>query len=263
MSTKAPPALGRILRSSGHLYTFEKDGQAFGPFPGATAICGLQDSLGGSDGLMTWGINLALDEIERRMEQGATPNDSEWTAIRAAALEAKNVARNIGTAVHAAVDHINRRLPFFYADGGTAQYIAQYAAAIVKHGIVPEFSEKYVVNPTIGFGGTLDFYGLVDGERGLVDVKTGKEKPSQRLQLTGLSMGEYIGDEDDVHGMPLIDAAFILLLRPDSFELIRHEITDDDRAHFVRLVQTYHEIRGWSARFKEQHDPHTDTLRST
>jgi len=237
-----------ITRSSGHLYTVLKDGESKGPFPGATAICGLQDSLGGADGLMTWAVNLALDEVERFVAKG----DRDWEGMRAAALEAKNGPRNVGTNVHAAVDHINNRLPLFYATGITAEHIAQYAAAIVKYNIVPEYSEKYVVNTTIGFGGTFDFLGMVNGERALVDVKTGKEKASQRLQLAGLSMGEWMGDEAGAEAMPTIETAYILLLHADSYDLIRHEITQEDRDHFIRLVETYHQIRGWSARIAEE-----------
>jgi hypothetical protein len=64
-------------------------------------------------------------------------------------------------------------------------------------------------------------------------------------------MAEWYGDKDkDAEPMPKIDTAYIVLLRPDSApELIRHDITDDDREHFRYLVDTYHRVRGWAKAF--------------
>jgi hypothetical protein len=47
----------------------------------------------------------------------------------------------------------------------------------------------------------------------------------------------------------LSGVGFILLLRPDGYELVRHEITDEDREHVAHLVQTYYRIRTWSNTF--------------
>lgn len=239
-----------IERSRGHLYTFREGGKEHGPFPGATAICALQDSTGGSDGLLNWAVGLALSEVEGQMHLGGgVIND--WDAVRSAAFQAKNAARDLGTEIHAAVDQFNRRLPLEVTER-TAPYVAQYGAAIYREGITILGSERFVVNRTIGFGGTYDSLVEIDGERGPLDVKSGKEKPSQRLQLTGLSMGEYHGEAGmEAEPMPeLSGVGWILLLRPDGYELIRHEITDADREHFIHLVETYHKIRGWASAFQ-------------
>ena len=236
-----------IERTNGHLYSMVEQGRRHGPFPGATAICALQDSLGGSDGLMNWGISLAIDEFVRRW---AGPED-DFDAARTAAFQAKNRPRDLGTAIHAAVDQINRgQTPQMFTDG-IAPYVAQYGAALYQKGITILGSEKYVVNTDIGFGGTYDSLVEIDGERGPLDVKSGKEKPSQRLQLTGLSMGQWHGEAGlEAEPMPELDGVgFILLLRPDGYELVRHEITDADRSHFIHLVDTYHRIRAWAASY--------------
>lgn len=229
-----------IERSAGHLYTLRTSEQTYGPYPGATAITRLQDSLGGSDGLLGWAVNLALDEIER---QG---NIEDWPSIRAAAFVAKDEPRNTGTAVHDQVDLFNRGAPLSVNEV-TAPHLAHYGAAIYREGIRILGSERFVINTAIGFGGTYDSLVEIDGERGPLDVKTGKEKRSQRLQLTGLSMGEWHGEAGlEAEPMPeLSGVGWILLLRPDGYDLIRHEITDQDREHFVRLVETYHRIRRW------------------
>lgn len=236
-----------IERSQGHLYTYKEGGEVFGPFPGATAICALQDSTGGSDGLMNWAVNLALDEVER-----AGPEvEVDWITVRQRAIAAKNTARDLGTAIHAVVDQFNRGQSLDMRTPGVAPYIAHYGAAVHREGIQILGSERYVVNPEIGFGGTYDSLVEIDGERGPLDVKSGREKPSQRLQLTGLSMGQYHGEAGlEAEPMPeLSGVGWILLLQPDGYELIRHEITPEDREHFIRLVETYHRIRQWSSSY--------------
>jgi hypothetical protein len=235
-----------IERSGGHLYTFVDADGRHGPFPGATAITKLQDSLGGNDGLMRWGVGLALDEVQARLD-----GKTEWPEIRSAAFQAMNRPSNEGTAIHEAVDRFNKDMALDLTPL-TAPYVAQYAAALRREGIRILSSERYVVNLDIGSGGTYDSLVERNGERGPLDVKSGREKPSQRLQLTGLSMGQYHGEAGlEAEPMPeLSGVGFILLLRPDGYELVRHEITDEDRAHFIHLVDTYHRIRGWAAAFQ-------------
>lgn len=244
-----------IERTRGHLYTYREGDKVVGPFPGATAITGLQDSLGGSDGLLNWAVGLALDEVKYRLPGMASygradDQEAEWSQIRSAALQAKNRARDLGTAIHSSVDQFNRKLPLELTDR-TAPYVAQYGAAIYREGITILGSERYVVNTDIGVGGTYDSLVEIGGERGPLDVKSGKEKPSQRIQLAILSMGEWHGEAGiEAEPMPeLSGVGFILLLRPDGYELIRHEITDEDREHVRHLVDTFHRIKRWASEF--------------
>ena len=246
-----------IERSAGHLYTFIDEHGRHGPYPGVTAITRLQDSLSGSDGLMGWAVGLALDEVWNgvnglRAWSRADDQERAWEALRSAAFQAKNKPADIGNAVHSEVDNFNRNLPLGLNEV-TAPYLAHYGAVIYNEGIEIHASERYVVNTDIGFGGTYDSLVSIadretgDVETGPMDVKTGKEKPSQRLQLTGLSMGQWHGEAGlEAERMPKLDSVgWILLLRPDGYDLIRHEITDADRDHFTRLVEVYHRIRQW------------------
>ena len=238
-----------IERTRGHLYTYREGDKSFGPFPGATAITSLQDSLGGSDGLLNWAVGLALSEVEGQMHLGGG-TIQDWDVVRSAAFQAKNNARDLGTAIHSSCDQFNRKLPLELTDR-TAPYIAQYGAALYQRDIKILGSERFVVNTEIGAGGTYDSLVEIDGERGPLDVKSGKEKPSQRLQLAILSMGEYHGEAGmEAEPMPeLSGVGFILLLRPDGYELIRHEITDADREHVRHLVDTFHRIKRWASEF--------------
>jgi hypothetical protein len=245
-----------IERSGGHLYTFVDSQGRHGPYPGATAITGLQDSLGGSDGLLNWAVGLALDEVGANLHRLGADNrsygqESGWATLRQQALAAKNRPRDLGTAVHAVVDQINKGVqPQMFTDG-VAPYVAQYGAALYQKRIRILGSERYAVNTEIGVGGTYDSIVEIDGETGPLDVKSGKEKPSQRLQLAILSMCEWHAEAGmEAEPMPPLDGVgFILLLRPDGYELVRHEITDADREHVKHLVETFHRIKAWAAQF--------------
>ena len=229
-----------ITRTRWHQY--QHDGA--GPFPGCTAICAMQDSTSGSDGLITWGVNGALETYRSVLQES-----KDWEQAREAAKKWPSRARDLGSEVHVAVDQFNRGLPLELTND-TAPYVAQYAAWLRNNKIEVVGSEKYVVNKAIGFGGTYDSLLRIDGELVLCDIKTGSEKASQRLQLTGLSMAELHGEPgEEPEPMPKVTTAYILLLRPDGTELIRHDITDADREHFRYLVETYHRVRSWAKAF--------------
>jgi hypothetical protein len=205
----------------------------------------MQDSTQGTGGLVDWGVTGAIETYERVLRE-----TKDWEQARQEAAAWPNKARDLGSDVHVAVDRFNRGMPLELTSD-TAPYVAHYAAWLRNEGIEILASEFYTINATIGFGGTLDALARIGGEVCLVDWKTGKAKDSQRLQLAGLSMAEWYGDKDkDAEPMPKIDTAYIVLLRPDSApELIRHDITDDDREHFRYLVDTYHRVRGWAKAF--------------
>lgn len=229
-----------ITRTRWHQYAHD----GAGPFPGCTAICAMQDSTGGSDGLVTWGVNGALETYAQVLRES-----KDWDVAHEAARKWPSKARDLGSEVHAAVDQFNRGLPLELTQD-TAPYVAQYAAWLRNNSIEVIGSERYVINKTVGFGGTYDSLLRIDGQLALCDVKTGSQKPSQRLQLAGLSMAELHGEPgEEPEPMPKVEVAYILLLRPDGIELIRHDITDDDREHFRFLVDTYHRVRGWAKAF--------------
>jgi hypothetical protein len=53
-----------------------------------------------------------------------------------------------------------------------------------SHSVKPILVEKSLVSDTFGYGGTIDFYGKIDGKPTLVDFKTGKDiYPEMRYQV--------------------------------------------------------------------------------
>jgi hypothetical protein len=229
-----------IERSERHTYTLLEGNKRIGPFPGVTSIVGLNDSVGGSDGLLNWAVNGALDAYARVLSE-----TKDWEQARAAAWAAKDEARNLGSAVHSAIESVNLGLPVEVTDR-TAPYVAQYGAWFIRNRVEVIAAEQFVVNPEVGYGGTFDLLCRINGETAMLDVKTGKAKRSQRLQLAALSWAPIRASAGlEAEPMPPVDAHYILLVRPDGCEAIRHDITDEDRAHFAALVETYRRVWRW------------------
>lgn len=244
-----------LFRDEYHRYWWNEEG----PLVGVTTPLKIQDTLIGGD-LAAWGAGLAVDHIL------TNPN-----ASRADALARVANARDIGTAVHARIEHIllndkptdpcprhprqfgqvacqllpDQVPPYIYA---FSSFLAAYR---------PEFVlvEAMVVNLTHRYAGTFDIaarmapYGQPGGGKrmALIDVKTGKAKVSHRLQLAGYAAGEFIGYPGDPerHPIPRFQDYYVLLLRPDGYELVQQDVTRADRSHFLNLVKTYRRLRAW------------------
>lgn len=232
----AAPAPAGIFRERDHSYWL--DGQ--GPFPGVTRITALQEAIGGSDGLLDWAVGVALDTA-LTVYDGTDDRDRAIAAGHAR----RNAARDLGTAVHAVVESINRG-DQVTSTPETAPYAAQYAGFLVRHRVDILAAEGLVAHRTFKYGGTFDLLARIAGRTALVDVKTGKSRPAHRLQLAAYGMAEAYGEQGQpASAMPEIQDYYVLLLRPDSFDLVSYEVTDADRAHFVELARLYHMAATW------------------
>jgi hypothetical protein len=83
-----------------------------------------------------------------------------------------SAAANMGTAIHAAVEQVNRGhdAPAMFADA-----IAEYTAALERHGLTvnPDHVERFCVNEPIHAAGTFDMIVEHDGRSYIADLKTG------------------------------------------------------------------------------------------
>ena len=210
-----------ITRDRYHRYTV--DGGP--PLPGVTSILKLQDCLIGGD-LAAWGARTALDYLKGQ------PGDTEG------ALASVSAARDLGTAVHADVERVLTGLRPI----GSPEHMTALTAFLVKER--PEFLhvEQLVANVTVGYGGTFDFIARLRGKVAICDVKTGRLKASHRLQLAAYAAAERMGDAP----MPRVRAYYVLLLRPNEYELIQLDVTAADKRHFKALARAYHRAKEWS-----------------
>jgi hypothetical protein len=253
-----------LERDRYHRYTWNGDG----PLVGVTTVTKLQDSLIGGD-LASWGAGIAVEKLEA----GYSHND---------ALAAVSQARDLGSAVHARIEHILVAEPVpnladpaipcarHPSEFGRPRACSMYPALVQPY--LDAFStflaerrpaflmvEFMVANLKHRYAGTGDIAcvldrvfnggGKMNGKVALIDVKTGKPKASHRLQLAGLASAEFVGTPGNPEPIPLprFQDFYTLLLRPDGYELVRHDVTAKDRRHFFKLVATYRSLREWEA----------------
>jgi hypothetical protein len=223
-----------LYRDQYHRYQWNGDG----PLVGVTSVLKLQDVLIGGD-LAAWGGRIAIERVARKsypdLEHAVTDG-----------LSAVSAARDIGTEVHAQIEKILLGQPVSPTER-TAPYVYAFSAFLAAER--PEFVgvEQRVANMTHRFAGTFDFAANMRGKLALVDVKSGKLKTSHRLQLAAYSAGEFIGIEGDPNPYPIprFRSHYVLLLKPEGYELVEMEVTPADRKHFLYLVSAYHRIKAW------------------
>lgn len=228
-----------------------------GPIVGATTPLKLQNTLIPGD-LSTWGGNEAMRAVFGR-------EFKDFEAMQTVGIKAVQAASRRGNVIHDHVATILRgETPTPTAE--TAGYIYAWSSFIAAER--PQFLlvEQKVIHPKALYAGTLDFVARLQRKRVIValgDVKSGKFKLSMALQLAAYSMC-YVADErltlDQYHRyfwngtlediatlslLPRIDEYVILLLREDGYELVPVTVTDDDRRHYLRLVQTFHAMKEW------------------
>jgi len=223
-----------LVRDQWHRYVWNGDG----PLVGVTSVLKLQDVLIGGD-LAAWGGRIAIERVARQsypdLEHAITDG-----------LGAVSAARDIGTEVHAQIEKILLGQPVSPTER-TAPYVYAFSAFLAAER--PEFIgvEQRVANLTYRYAGTFDFAAKLRGKLALVDVKSGKLKASHRLQLAAYAAGEFIGLEGDPtpYPIPKFRSYYVLLLKPEGYELVEMDVTAADRKHFLYLVSAYHRIRAW------------------
>ena len=195
--------------SGGHLYWCN----GVGPLPGATSITALQEAVFGSDRLVNWAYKLA---VTTAIDVYTETQDAE--RARGAAWTAKRAAVRLGSAVHNAVEHMNKGEAMELTPE-IAPYVAHYGAFALQHGVKVVAVEQMIANISLRYGGKFDLLAEVDDILTLVDVKTGKPRDSYRLQLTGYEMAELRGDEgQEPVPMPKVARVCALYLSPDGYD---------------------------------------------
>jgi hypothetical protein len=215
------------------------------PLVGVTSVLKLQDVLIGGD-LAAWGGRIAARYVARRLPLEERFQSSEEELLTRA-LEEVSAARDIGSEVHAQIEKILMRQPVAPTER-TAPYVYAFSSFLAAER--PEFLlvEAMVANLTHMYAGTFDFAARMPNRKlALVDVKSGRLKLSHRLQLAGYAAGEFVGVEGSTtrKRIPKFDAYYVLLLTPDGYELVPQDVTEQDREHFIFLVEAYHKIRAW------------------
>lgn len=213
------------------------------PMPSVTTILRIQEALQGSDGLVTWAAALAADYVIQKAPELDVPTVQD---IRAGAILATQGPANVGTDVHEQVRRILTGEPIAPSEANV-YHLAHFASFLGAEKPDVFYAEELIANLSLGYGGQFDFIGRIREQVAIVDVKTGKLKPTHRLQLAAYMAAEFIGRPGTAETLPVpeIEAGYILLLRPDGYELIDQTPTEADLEHWTFLADSHRRLKKW------------------
>lgn len=231
--TAWPPGL---WRDEHHRYYY----RGHGPFPSVTTITGNLDKSGA---LVGWAKRETaacairnIDMLYNMIGTGGTEAAQAWLSKIPDYI--RDQAADLGVRVHAlAASEIQGEE--ISPTGIEVPFVRAYRSFLdeVKPKVI--LVEAMVINLTRGFGGTLDLGVEIDGKKTLLDIKTGdKIYPETALQLAGYASGEFTATPDDPTPKPLPtwERYGVLHLRPDSWELVPYDVTDESFRCFDSLI---------------------------
>ena len=223
-----------VVRTARHLYYF--NGQ--GPWPGVTSITRVLDA----PALTNW----KLGEVARSAVENAERlvADREAGKVDAAVKYLTTLstsAMDRGSRIHANIESILRREPFTPdprdadAVAGARAWLNQQAR---EHGLRPLEVEAFLINETLGYGGTLDLIAELDGETWLLDWKTGKSVAwpdgsvyaDHRLQLAAYANAGFIAriGDPERHPLPAVTRFGIVHVTDGGTRLYEADVTERD-----------------------------------
>lgn len=158
-------------------------------------------------------------------------------------------AQAFGTAVHMACElDDNGTLDEAALDPELLPYLQGWRKFVAEHNCRWEAIELRVYHQDMGYAGTLDRVGYVDGDRGLLDIKSG----TRLFPSTGPQTAAYAQAYAPLSARSF--KRFAVRLFPDGYELKQYS-SPTDWATFASLItlQTFCKHHSITLNFKEHH----------
>ena len=234
-----------VHRTLRHLYYFN----GAGPWPGATTVTDVLDK----PALVKWKreqvAQAAIANAERLIADRKSGNIEAAVAYLLAVRNEGTNGKERGSRIHAALESILRREAPAYLDPADEPAIAGARAWLNQRKVKPIEVEAFLINETVGYGGTCDLIAEIDGEVWLLDWKTsksvawadGKVYNEMRLQLAAYSRAEFIARVgDDVrYPLPEITRFGIVHVTDGGTKLYEAVVTDADWRTFRACLWIY------------------------
>lgn len=227
---RQPRPKAAITRDRWHRYTYQGV-----TYPGVTSIVGVIDK---SKPLMVWASRLTA---EAALEQLDTLPDMVRKNGRAGVVRLltdqsawrRDEAASIGTAIHEFAERVANGDDLGEVPESIRVRVRHYVDWFAASGWKRRITEALVVNPTLGYGGTLDLLAFDEqGRTVLADVKSGKNiYPETTLQLLAYGEAKLIAPQGSptAYPMPSVDRYVVLHVTESGVECIELEPTEDDR----------------------------------
>jgi len=225
--------VSEITRSTDHRYTYHGL-----TYPGVTSILRIIDK---SDALMSWAARMTAEAALANI--GTLPHLLETVgpegvvrALTARGAWQRDEAAALGTEVHHLADQLAQVLPLPETISPIAAvYARHYLAWWQSSGWTLRASEAMLVNPELGYGGTLDLLCRDrDGRTVLADIKTGRAVYHETaLQLAAYGMAELIeAPEIGLCTMPAVDRYVVVHVTGDGVREVEMAVGGPEAAAF-------------------------------
>lgn len=247
--TDSAPTAG-VHRTRQHLYYF--DGR--GPWPGVTTVTRVLDAPALTRWKMEQVAAAAVETAERLIE------DREAGKADAAVRHLTTLstsAMDRGSRIHASIEAILRREQRAVdprdaaAVEGARAWLNDTARS---SGLRPLLVEAFLLNESVGYGGTVDLVAEIGGEVWLLDWKTGKSVADpkgvvyrdHRLQLSAYANAEFEGRPGDStrHPLPAVERFGIVHVTDGGTRLYPVDVDAADWTAFRACVALYRWQRG-------------------
>jgi len=241
-----------VVRTPRHLYYFN----GRGPWPGVTTVTDVLDK----PALVRWFkeqvATAAIAHAERLVSDREAGNTEAAIAFLLAARNEGTAGRERGSRLHNTLEGVIRRENPVVDERDQAA-IAGARTWLNEHVVRPIEAEAFLINETLGYGGTCDLIAEVDGEVWLLDWKTsksvawpdGRVYDEMRLQLAAYANAEFIAHIGDPerYALPAIQRLGVLHVTDGGTKLFPVEVTDADWTAFRACLW----IHGWKTSRRE------------
>lgn len=237
-----------ITSTADHRYTYEGV-----TYHSVTTMLRVLDK---SDGLVPWAANQTAEAFRVLWQEGgpdainALTLATGWDGVRKAVTDRhrwqRDEAAQLGSEVHRLAElHLTTGLTDHIPDDGIRRRVDAYAEWWRNSGWSRPLTEVMGVNPSVGYGGTLDLLARdADGRLVLADIKTGKGVYREAiLQLA--AYGDFTVMQYPTLGqwkiavMPKVDRYVILHVTLDGVREIELTVGQDERMAWLDCVDLY------------------------
>lgn len=249
--TTTVPGVGPV-RTPRHLYYFNGKG----PWPGVTTVTDVLDK----PALLRWHkeqvASAAVAHADRLLQDRQAGNVDAAVAFLLKARNAGTDGRERGSRIHETLEAVVRREAPAIDERDQAA-IGGARTWLNENGVRPLEVEAFLINETLGFGGTCDLVAMIGSETWLLDWKTsksvawpdGRVYDEMRLQLAAYAHAEFVARPGDSarYPLPAIERFGVLHVTDAGTRLYDAEVTDDDWIAF-RACLRLHQWRSSKSR---------------
>jgi hypothetical protein len=230
-----------ITRSEDHHYTYEGV-----TYPGVTGILKVLDK---SDALMAWAARNTAEAAIRMLDTlpsmiGTVGEDGVVKALTSRSSWINQQAKDLGSEIHRLADLVNTGTPTPPMEGDVRTRVLSYAEWLRNSGWRVRASEAMLIDPDLGYGGTLDLLAYDrDGRTVLADIKSGridyrgKVYDSIILQLAAYGMAKVGEIGTTLFNMPKVDRYAVIHVTMDGTREVEVNVGALEREAFAACVR--------------------------